>query len=68
MLWLNGVYIGCTVFSVGITALDFLGFLSGHQDSDGSDGHHSGEPDSGAVHGGEVESGDTDLGSNHPAG
>lgn len=33
MIWLNGVYIGCTVFSVTITALDFLGFLGGSQDS-----------------------------------
>ena len=34
MIWLNGVYIGCTVFSVTITVLDFLGFLGGNQDSD----------------------------------
>ena len=34
MIWLNGVYIGCTLFSVTITLLDFLGFLGGNQDSD----------------------------------
>ena len=34
MIWLNGVYIGCTLFSVTITVLDFLGFLGGNQDSD----------------------------------
>ena len=33
-MWLNGVYIGCTLFSVTITVLDFLGFLGGNQDSD----------------------------------
>ena len=59
------IYIGCTVFSVGITALDFLGVLGGNQDSEGGDvdggdmhdggdvdtgeGHHDGETDSGTV-------------------
>lgn len=37
MVWLNGVYIGCTLFSVTITALDFLGFLGESQGSDSGD-------------------------------
>ena len=67
MLWLNGVYIGCTVFSVGVTALDFLGFLSGGHDSDSSDGDTKAELDAGVVHGGEVDGGGVDLGSDHSA-
>ena len=38
MIWLNGVYIGCTLFSLTITVLDFLGFLGGSQDSDSGGG------------------------------
>ena len=41
MIWLNGVYIGCTLFSVTITVLDFLGFLGGNQDSGGDAGGDS---------------------------
>ena len=62
MGWLNGVYIGCTLFSVSITVLDFLGFLSGSQD-DGGDAADA--RDAGDAQGGEVEHGgmsfDTDL-------
>ena len=39
MIWLNGVYIGCTLFSLTITVLDFLGFLGGSQDSDSGGGN-----------------------------
>ncbi len=56
MDWLHAIYIGCTVFSVGITALDFLGFLGGKQDGDSSDGD---------AHVGEVDSGEMDLGGDH---
>lgn len=48
MIWLNGVYIGCTLFSVTITALDFLGFLGGSQDNDGGGDAGSDTPDDGA--------------------
>lgn len=43
MIWLNGVYIGCTLFSVTITLLDFLGFLGGSEDSDGAGGDTGGD-------------------------
>ncbi len=43
MIWLNGVYIGCTLFSVTITLLDFLGFLGGSEDSDGGGGDTGGD-------------------------
>ena len=43
MIWLNGVYIGFTLFSVTITVLDFLGFLGGSQDSDSGGGDTSGD-------------------------
>ena len=43
MIWLNGVYIGCTLFSLTITVLDFLGFLGGSQDSDSGGGDASGD-------------------------
>ena len=52
MAWLNGVYIGCTLFSVSITVLDFLGFLSGNQDG-GDDVVDA--PDAGDVQGSDVE-------------
>lgn len=45
MIWLNGVYIGCTLFSVTITVLDFLGFLGGNQDSGGGDAAGDGSGD-----------------------
>ena len=49
MIWLNGVYIGCTLFSVTITVLDFLGFLGGSHDSDSDGGDAGGDtPDDGA--------------------
>lgn len=47
MIWLNGVYIGCTLFSVTITVLDFLGFLGGSQDSDGGGDAGGDTPDDG---------------------
>ena len=47
MIWLNGVYIGCTVFSVTITTLDFLGFLGGNQDSVLGGSEDSGGADAG---------------------
>ena len=59
MTWLNGVYIGCTLFSVTITALDFLGFLGGSQDNDGGGDAGSDTPDDGADAGGTRF--DTDL-------
>ena len=43
MIWLNGVYIGCTLFSVTITALDFLGFLGGSQGSESGGGDAAGD-------------------------
>ena len=43
MIWLNGVYIGCTLFSVTITLLDFLGFLGENQDSDSGGGDAAGD-------------------------
>ncbi len=52
MVWLNSVYIGCTLFSVSITVLDFLGFLSGSQDG-GED--IADVPDAGDVQGSEVD-------------
>ncbi len=58
MIWLNGVYIGCTLFSVTITVLDFLGFLGGSDDSDGGDATGEGSGD-GAEDGGTRF--DTDL-------
>lgn len=44
MITLQQIYIGCTVFSVGITALDFLGILGGSRDGE----DHSGDGDYGA--------------------
>jgi membrane protein implicated in regulation of membrane protease activity len=63
MVWLNSVYIGCTLFSVSITVLDFLGFLSGSQDGgeDIADGH-----DAGDVQGSEVEHGNMNFDSDFP--
>ena len=48
MVWLNGVYIGCTLFSMTITVLDFLGFLGGSEDSDGGGDVGDDTPDDGA--------------------
>ena len=63
MAWLNGVYIGCTLFSVSITVLDFLGFLSGNQD--GGDDIVDGS-DAGDVQGGDVEGGNMNFDSDLP--
>lgn len=63
MAWLNGVYIGCTLFSVCITVLDFLGFLSGNQD--GGDDIVDGS-DAGGVQGGDVEGGNMNFDSDLP--
>ena len=63
MIWPNGVYSSCTALFVGITALDFLGFLGGGHDSDSSDGHTRGGLDAGDVNGGEADGGDMHLGS-----
>ena len=76
MVSLQGIYIGCTVFSVGITTLDFLGILGGRHESDGDGmGHggdhggdmgHDGDLDGGDIdHAGDVDSGDHDADSNH---
>ena len=43
MIWLNGVYIGCTLFSLTITVLDFLGFLGESQGSENGGGDASGD-------------------------
>ncbi len=77
MVSLQGIYIGCTVFSVGITTLDFLGILGGRDES-GSDGMehggdlhggdmgHDGDLDGGDIdHAGDVDSGDHDADSDH---
>lgn len=63
MAWLNGVYIGCTLFSVSITVLDFLGFLSGSQDSAGDT---SDALDAGDVQGSDVEGGNMNFDSDLP--
>ena len=63
MSWLNGVYIGCTLFSVSVTVLDFLGFLSGSQDSGGDT---SDVPDAGGVQGTEFEDGSMNFDSDLP--
>ena len=63
MAWLNGVYIGCTLFSVSITVLDFLGFLSGNQD--GGDDVVDG-PDAGDAQGSDVGGGNMNFDSDLP--
>lgn len=63
MAWLNGVYIACTLFSVSITVLDFLGFLSGNQD--GGDDVVDG-PDAGDAQGSDVEGGNMNFDSDLP--
>jgi hypothetical protein len=67
---LSEIYIGCTVFSVGITALDILGVLGGNQDSEGGDGggdaDGGGDVDGGDVDGGNMhDGGDVDIGEGH---
>ena len=58
MVSLQAIYIGSTVFSVGITIIDFLGLLGGSQDS--------GEGDGGDIEGGgEIDSDDLAADSDH---
>lgn len=45
MFPLQGIYIGCTIFSAGVTILDFLGFLS-REDSSNSHSDNGGSHDS----------------------
>lgn len=58
---LQDVYIGCTVFSAGITVLDFLGILGHHEDGDASGSHHDGHVDSGHVDVGHADAGDVGV-------
>lgn len=60
---LSEIYIGCTVFSVGVTALDILGILGGNQDGEGGGGDADGGGDGGGdADGGDADSGDADTG------
>ena len=54
MALLQEIYIGCSVFSVGITVLDFLGFLGGGEDSDGEGIGPASEVDGDEVDGGDL--------------
>ena len=54
MGWLLSLYIGVTVFGVGVTVLDMIGALGGDQDADG------GEIDTGDTDGFDTDGGDAD--------
>jgi membrane protein implicated in regulation of membrane protease activity len=76
MGWLLSLYIGATVFGVGVTVLDMIGALGGDQDADGADADGAGsdggdgdafDADDGLDDGGDSEadfdsSGDDDAG------
>ena len=70
MIWLNGVYIGCTLFSVTITVLDFLGFLGESQGGDsgdaGGDAHGDGAENSGMSFDADFRADDAQSGKSPP--
>jgi membrane protein implicated in regulation of membrane protease activity len=66
---LQGIYIGCTVFSVGITTLDFLGILGRHDDSDTGDTDAGGDLDATYTDAhGDFDAGDIDASGDFDAG
>ncbi len=58
MASLQSIYIGCTVFSVGVTLMDFLGILGHHDDHDGGDMDDAGHFDGDTDHGDQADSTD----------